>query len=280
MKFPDLIPLPLSTSNPGSVPEYDFQIKLAQKTGTNGPRDLFSAYNVDFFEKYAASFAKTIEQDILIGYDGSRVHQSISISAREYLRRSGISVKELDSPVSVPEFMFACYQLGLPGCFFGRSHSPQQYIGLKLVLVINTQNALDLLTQNNVILDYPKSIDTKKIYGFLPRTLAPVLEENIGKDIMVHPRVIGKAEQISSKDMREEFFKSIKKVIPLNKINGEYIVDCRHSMAGEVWELIKSEINADIILHNNVLNPIAPDRDPREIWDTLIEKYNNQPRAV
>ena len=129
-----------------TVPEYNFNIKLAQKTGTNGPRDLFSAYNVDFFERYTAAFAKTLENEILIGYDGSRVHQSISVSAREYLRRCGVSIKELDGPVTVPEFMFACYQLKVPGCFFGRSHSPQQYIGLKLV--INAKNAFQLLEKN------------------------------------------------------------------------------------------------------------------------------------
>ncbi len=276
--LPKLIPLKLSTANPGFIPEYKFRIELAQKTGTNGPRDLYSAYTVDFFEKYAASFAKTIEQDILIGYDGSRVHESISISAREYLRRCGISIKELDGPVTVPEFMFSCYKLGLPGCFFGRSHSPQQYIGLKLV--INGQNALDLLSKAKVTLDYPRNIDPSKIYGFLPRTLAPEIERNIREDRMVHPKDIGQTEKISTKDMREEFFTSLKKVTPLNKIEGEFIVDCRHSMAGEVWELIKSEINADIILHNNKLNPIAPDRDPREIWNTLIDKYANQPKAV
>ena len=35
-----------------------------------------------------------------------------------------------------------------------------------------------------------------------------------------------------------------------------------------------------IILHNDVLNPIAPDRDPREIWDDLTQKYMNQSKAV
>ncbi|HUT80814.1 MAG TPA: hypothetical protein VMZ29_06385 [Candidatus Bathyarchaeia archaeon] len=278
MTLPKLVPLKLSTANPGFVPDYKFTIELAQKTGTNGPRDLFSAYTVDFFEKYATSFAKTIEHDVLIGYDGSRVHESISISAREYLRRSGISVMELDGPVTVPEFMFSCYKLGKPGCFFGRSHSPQQYIGLKLV--INGQNALDLLKKAKVELDYPKNIDPSKIYGFLPRTLAPEIERNIGDDRMVHPKDIGQTEKISTKDMREEFFSSLKKVTPMDKIEGEFIVDCRHSMAGEVWELIKSEVNADITLHNNKLNPIAPDRDPREIWEVLIEKYANQPKAV
>ncbi|MBN1328761.1 MAG: hypothetical protein JXA54_04745 [Candidatus Heimdallarchaeota archaeon] len=278
MVLPKLVPLKLSTANPGLVSEYEFIIELAQKTGTNGPRDLFSAYTVDFFEKYAASFAKTIEQDVLIGYDGSRVHESTSISAREYLRRSGISVMELDGPVTVPEFMFSCYKLGRPGCFFGRSHSPQQYIGLKLV--INGQNTLDLLRKVKVELDYPSNINLSEIYGFLPRTLAPEIEKNIGEDRMVHPKDIGRTEKISTKDMREEFFSSLKKVAPMKKIEGEYIVDCRHSMAGEVWELIKSEVNAEITLHNNKLDPIAPDRDPREIWDILIEKYANQPKAV
>ncbi|NHK30483.1 MAG: hypothetical protein FK730_03975 [Asgard group archaeon] len=278
MTLPDLIPLKLTTSNPGLVPEYNFNIKLAQKTGTNGPRDLFSAYNVDFFDKYAAAFAKTLENDIVIGYDGSRVHQSNSISAREYLRRSGTSIKELDGPVTVPEFMFACYKLGLPGCFFGRSHSPQQYIGLKLV--INGQNVMDLLQKNGATFDVPKGAELEKVNGFLPRTLAPVIEDAIGENQMVHPKDIGKHELIESKVMREEFFKSIKKVVPLNKIKGNYIVDCRHSMAGKFWNLVKSEINAEITLHNDKLNPIAPDRDPREIWDTLVEKYQKMPQAV
>ncbi|MCG3252561.1 MAG: hypothetical protein KAX09_01825 [Candidatus Heimdallarchaeota archaeon] len=278
MTLPKLIPLKLSTSNPMTVPEYNFNIKLAQKTGTNGPRDLFSAYNVDFFERYTAAFAKTLESEILIGYDGSRVHQSISVSAREYLRRCGLSIKELDGPVTVPEFMFACYQLKVPGCFFGRSHSPQQYIGLKLV--INAKNAFQLLEKNGAEITCPPSLESEKIYGFLPRTLAPVVEEAIKDNVMVHPKEIGRHDKIEASALREEFFTSIKKVVPLKKIEGEYIVDCRHSMAGPVWELIKSEMNADIVLHNDVLNPIAPDRDPREIWGDLTQKYMNQSKAV
>ncbi len=278
MILPELVPLKLSTSNPGYVSEYNFNIELAQKTGTNGPRDLYLAYNVDFFEKYAASFAKTLESEILLGYDGSRVHQSISKSAREYLRRCGISIKELDGPVTVPEFMYSCYKLGIPGCFFGRSHSPQQYIGLKLV--ISARNALELLEKNGANIESLNKAEMDKIYGFLPRTLAPVIEKTLDNDKMVHPKDIGKSEQIAAKDMREYFFSSIKKVTPLDKIEGEYIVDCRHSMAGEVWNLIKSETNAEIELHNNKLNPIALDRDPREIWDELTEKYYNQTKAV
>lgn len=278
LTLPNLIPLKLTTSNPGLVPEYNFDIRLAQKTGTNGPRDLYSAYTVDFFDKYTAAFSKILENDVVIGYDGSRIHQSNSISAREYLRRCGISVKELDGPITVPEFMFACYKLGLPGCFYGRSHSPQQYIGLKLV--INGQNVIDLLQKNGATFDVPKGVELEKINGFLPRTLAPVIEDAIGENQMVHPKDIGQYELIDSKAMREEFFKSIKRVVPLNKIEGDYIVDCRHSMAGEFWNLVKSEIKAEITLHNNVLNPIAPDRDPREIWDTLVEKYHKLPQAV
>ncbi len=278
LKLPNLIPLKLTTSNPGLVPEYNFNIRLAQVTGTNGPRDLYSAYSVDFFDKYAAAFGKTLESDIVIGYDGSRIHQSNSISAREYLRRCGISVKELDGPVTVPEFMFACYKVGLPGCFFGRSHSPQQYVGLKLV--INGQNAIDLLNKNGAIFEAPKGAELEKVNGFLPRTLAPVIEDTMGDDQMVHPKDIGKHEPIDTKIMREEFFKSIKKVVPFNKIEGKYIVDCRHSMAGEFWKLVKAEINAEITLHNDVLNPIAPDRDPREIWTDLVEKYHKLPQAV
>ncbi|NHJ40808.1 MAG: hypothetical protein FK731_12325, partial [Asgard group archaeon] len=68
MTLPNLIPLKLTTSNPGLVPEYNFNIRLAQVTGTNGPRDLYSAYSVDFFDKYAAAFGKTLESDIVIGY--------------------------------------------------------------------------------------------------------------------------------------------------------------------------------------------------------------------
>ncbi len=278
MTLPELIPLKLSTSNPVEVPEYRFNIRLAQKTGTNGPRDLFSAYNVDFFEKYAAAFANTLESEIVIGYDGSRVHQSISISAREYLRRCGFSIKELDGPVTVPEFMFTCYQLKLPGCFFGRSHSPQQYIGLKLV--INAKNAFQLLEKNGAELTLPAKLEPEKIYGFLPRTLAPVIEDGIKDNPMIHPKDIGKHEVIDTSDLREEFFTSLKKMVPIEKITGEYIVDCRHSMAGPVWELIKSEMNADIILHNDKLNPIAPDRDPREIWGELTAYYSKQSQAV
>ncbi|NHJ48159.1 MAG: hypothetical protein FK733_10265, partial [Asgard group archaeon] len=278
MVLPKLIPLKLTTSNPGLVKEYNFPIRLAQMTGTNGPRDLYSAYNVDFFDKYTTAFAKTLENDVVIGYDGSRIHQSNSTSAKEFLRRCGISVKELDGPVTVPEFMFACYKLGLPGCFFGRSHSPQQYVGLKLV--INGQNAIDLLQKNGATFDVPKGVELGKVNGFLPRTLAPIIEDAIGENQMVHPINIGQHEIIDTKDMREEFFKSLKKVVPFSKIEGKYIVDCRHSMAGEVWDLIKTEINAEITLHNNVLNPIAPDRDPREIWDVLIEKYHKVTQAV
>lgn len=278
LTLPELIPLKLSTSNPVEVPEYKFNIKLAQLTGTNGPRDLFSAYNVDFFERYTAAFAKTLESEILIGYDGSRVHQSISVSAREYLRRSGISIKELDGPVTVPEFMYACYKLKLPGCFYGRSHSPQQYIGLKLV--INANNAFQLLEKNGAEITVPSKLEPEKIYGFLPRTLAPVIEEGMKDSPMVHPQKIGRHDEIAASDLREEFFTSIKKVVPMKKIEGDYIVDCRHSMAGPVWELIKSEIDADIILHNDVLNPVAPDRDPREIWSELTKKYSGQSRAV
>jgi len=278
LTLPELIPLKLSTSNPVTVPEYKFNIKLAQKTGTNGPRDLFSAYNVDFFEKYAAAFANILEREVLIGNDGSRVHQSISISAREYLRRCGFSVKELDGPVTVPEFMYACYHLKLPGCFFGRSHSPQQYVGLKLV--INANNAFQLLEKNGAELTYPSKLEPEKIYGFLPRTLAPVIEDAIKENPMVHPRNIGQHEVIGVSDLREKFFASIKKMVPLNKIEGNYIVDCRHSMAGPVWELIRSEMKADIILHNDKLNPIAPDRDPREIWGELTAEYSKQSRAV
>ncbi len=278
MKLPKLEPLKLTTANPGQVAEYHFQIKLAQLTGTNGPRDLFSAYTVDFFEKYAAAFATTIDQEIVIGYDGSRYHQSISISAREYLRRMGISVKELDGPVTVPEFMFICHQLGLPGCFFGRSHSPQQYVGLKCV--INGEIALDLLRKNGAEIDRPKNVPLKTLFGFLPRTLAPIIEAAITENKMIHPQKMGAREKIATKDMREAFFASLKKVTPLEKIDGNYIIDCRHSMAGEVWELVKSESKAEITLHNNKLDPTAPDRDPREIWDTLIEKYAPMAQAV
>ena len=278
MPLPELIPLILSTSNPKFVKKYNFQVKLAQLTGTNGPRDLYSAYNPDFFDKYAAAFAKTITEELVIGYDGSRIHESNSKSALEYMRRIGISIKELDGPITVPEFMFTCYKLGIPGCFFGRSHSPQQYVGLKLV--INGNNAVDLLEKNGAEIKRNKGFQGEKIYGFLPRTLAPVIEEIIGKDEAVHPKNIGKKELISSKDMREEFFQSLKKVTPLKKIQGNFIVDCRHSMAGEVWKLIQSEFNGKIKLDNALLNPIAPDRDPREIWDVLTEQYHKCTEAV
>ena len=278
MTLPMLEPLELSTSNPGYIPKYKFDIKLAQLTGTNGPRDLYSAYNADFFDKYATGFAKAIESDILIGYDGSRVHKSISVSSKEYMRRSGINIIELDGPVTVPEFMFACYKNGLPGCFFGRSHSPQQYVGLKLV--INIGNAFDLLQKNGAVINVPKSIKKDDLFGFLPRTLAPVIEELIGDNQMIHPKDIGSVEQLDTKDMREQFFKSLKKVTPMDKIEGKFIVDCRHSMAGEVWEIINRESNAEIILDNNKLDPTAPDRDPREIWDELIEKYHTKQEAV
>ncbi|MHA1462350.1 MAG: hypothetical protein ACTSQ0_04700 [Candidatus Heimdallarchaeota archaeon] len=278
MTLPKLEPLELSTSNPGFVSKYKFNIKLAQLTGTNGPRDLYSAYNADFFDKYATGFAKAIESDILIGYDGSRVHKSISVSSKEYMRRSGINIIELDGPVTVPEFMFSCYKYGLPGCFFGRSHSPQQYVGLKLV--INIGNAVDLLRKNGAEIDFPKSIKRNSIFGFLPRTLAPVIEEIIGENQLVHPKDIGSVEQLDTKDMREEFFKSLKKVAPIDKIEGEFIVDCRHSMAGEIWEIINRESNAKITLDNNILNPTAPDRDPREIWGELAEKYYQKTQAV
>ncbi|MFW9921876.1 MAG: hypothetical protein ACFFDW_01145 [Candidatus Thorarchaeota archaeon] len=278
MTLPEIIPLELSSSNPGYIEKYKFDIKLAQKTGTNGPRDLFSAYNVDFFEKYASAYAKNITDTLVIGYDGSRVHESISISAREYLRRAGINVLQMDGPVTVPEFMYACYKSKNPGCFFGRSHSPQQYIGLKLVL--NGKNILDLLEKNGAEIKIPKELKNEEIYGFLPRTLAPTIEKSIGEDPMVHPKDIGNSETISAKDMREEFFKSLKKVTPMKKIQGNYIMDCRHSMAGEVWKLIQSETDANITLHNNILDPIAPDRDPREIWDKLANTYYNQEKAV
>ncbi|NHJ03357.1 MAG: hypothetical protein EAX90_00900 [Candidatus Heimdallarchaeota archaeon] len=278
MTLPKLVPLTLSTSNPKYVEKYQFNIKLAQLTGTNGPRDLYSAYAPDFFDKYSAAFAKSITEELVIGYDGSRIHESNSKSAREYMRRCGISIRELDGPVTVPEFMFSCYKLGLPGCFYGRSHSPQQYVGLKLV--INGNNALDLLEKNGAKIFVEKNYSGEKIYGFLPRTLAPVIEEKIGKDKMVHPTEIGQKELISSKDMREEFFQSLKKVVPLKKIEGNFIVDCRHSMAGEVWKLIRSEFNGEIKLDNAILNPIAPDRDPREIWDQLSEEYYKQTQAV
>lgn len=278
LELPKLEPLELSTANPGMVEKYKFNITLAQKTGTNGPRDLYSAYNNDFFEKYTTAYAKNISDTLVIGYDGSRVHESISISTREYLRRCGINVLQLDGPVTVPEFMFICFKAKQPGCFFGRSHSPQQYIGLKPVLSV--QNAFDLLEKNNAEITIPSSLNGNEIYGFMPRTLAPIIEKMIGDNQMVHPKKIGKREEIDTKEMREEYFKSLKKITPLKKIKGKYIVDCRHSMAGEVWELIKSEIDAEIELHNNILNPIAPDRDPREIWEKLVEKYHKQEKAV
>ncbi|MHA1307194.1 MAG: hypothetical protein ACTSO7_09070 [Candidatus Heimdallarchaeota archaeon] len=278
MKLPELIPSRLSTSNPGFVEKYNFNIELAQLTGTNGPRDLYSAYSVDFFDKYSAAFAKNLNNEVLIGYDGSRVHQSISRSVREYMRRSGVDVQELDEPVTVPEFMYFCSKLGVPGCFYGRSHSPQQYVGLKLV--INARNAVNLLEKSGVEIDQPKNLDLNHIYGFLPRTLAPPVEKSISKDMMVHPKDIGKFEFIESKALREEFVKSLKKVTPMAKIEGKYIVDCRHSMAGEVWDIIKAESKAEITLHNNKLNPIAPDRDPRVIWDELADKYHDLPQAV
>ena len=278
MSLPEIEPLQLSTSNPGYVEKYDFEIKLAQKTGTNGPRDLYTAYKINFFEKYAAAMAKILQKDMVLGYDGSRVHQSITTSAREYLRRMGINILELDGPVTVPEFMHACYKLNAPGCFFGRSHSPQQYIGLKLV--INSNNAFELLEKNGAKITIPKELKGKSIYGFLPRTLAPIIEEKMGNDYFVHPKEIGTQEKIESKELREEFVKSLKKVLPMKQIKGNYIVDCRHSMAGEVWNIIQNEINAKIILHNNKLDPIAPDRDPREIWDDLARKYHNQAQAV
>lgn len=278
MKLPQLIPLELSTANPGYVEKYHFNIQLAKFTGTNGPRDLYSAYNNDFFDKYASAYAKELSDTIVIGYDGSQVHESISISAREFMRRAGLNVQYLDEAVTVPEFMYACYRLHQPGCFFGRSHSPQEYIGLKLVL--NASNLLELLVKNGATINAPENFNGKEIYGFLPRTLAPIIENKIDNQPMIHPKDMGEREIIESKAIREEFFQSLKKVTPLKKITGEYIVDCRHSVAGEVWNLIKSESKADIILHNDVLNPIAPDRDPREIWDILKEKYYNQKRAV
>jgi phosphomannomutase len=278
MKLPSLEPLVLSSSNPGKVEEYDFNIRLAKKTGTNGPRDLFSAYSVDFFEQYAAAFAETVGTDLVIGFDGSRFHQSISTSAREYLRRLGITIFELDGPVTVPEFMFACSKLGYPGCFFGRSHSPQQYVGLKLV--INARNVFTLLEKMKAKITCPKKFKAEELYGFLPRTLAPVVEDAFKERTMIHPQKIGKAEKVPTGDLREAFVKSLKKVTPMTKIDGEFIIDCRHSMAGRVWELIEEETNATFILDNNALNPVAPDRDPREIWDQLIEQYHSQPQAV
>ena len=278
LELPELIPSRLSTSNPGFVEKYNFTVELAQLTGTNGPRDLYSAYAVDFFDKYTAAFAKNLNNEVLIGYDGSRVHQSISRSVREYIRRCGVNVHELDGPVTVPEFMYFCSKIGVPGCFYGRSHSPQEYIGLKLV--INARNAINLLEKSGVSIDCPKSLDLDNIYGFLPRTLAPPIEKAISNDMMIHPKDIGKFETIESQALREDFVKSLKKVTPIDKIEGKYIVDCRHSMAGEVWDIIKAESKAEIILHNNKLNPIAPDRDPRVIWDELSDKYYNQPQAV
>ncbi|MHA1125633.1 MAG: hypothetical protein ACTSQX_08395 [Candidatus Heimdallarchaeota archaeon] len=64
MKLPELIPSRLSTSNPGFVEKYNFNIELAQLTGTNGPRDLYSAYSVDFFDKYSAAFAKNLNNEV------------------------------------------------------------------------------------------------------------------------------------------------------------------------------------------------------------------------
>jgi len=278
VKLPQLQPLKLTTANPGFVEEYNFQVELARLTGTNGPRDIYEAYTVDFFEKYAAAFATTVEREILLGYDGSRYHQSIAIGAREYLRRCGISVKELDGPVTVPEFMFACSQLELAGCFFGRSHSPQKYLGLKLV--INGEVAFELLEKNGAEITPPKNLPLRKLYGFLPRTLAPVIEKAIKENQMVPPTKVGNYEGLSSKDMREKFFQSLKKVTPLKKICGKFIIDCRHSMAGAVWELIKSEVNAEITLHNAILDPTAKDRDPRGIWDKLSAKYEKSPEVV
>jgi len=278
LTLPILEPLKLSSANPGLVADYNFNIKLAQLTGTNGPRDLYSAYNVDFFEKYAAAFASALGTDVLTGYDGSQYHQSISISAREYLRRCGTKVVALDSPVTVPEFMFSCYKLGLPGCFFGRSHSPQQYVGLKLV--INAKSVIDLLEKSGATINNASKLANEKIYGFLPRTLAPPIEEKIGDHQMIHPINIGQFEEVDAKELRNEFVKSLKNITPMAKLEGSFIVDCRHSMAGEVWDIIKTETKAEIILHNNKLNPTAYDRDPREIWDQLSDKYYNSKQAV
>ncbi|MBD3193100.1 MAG: hypothetical protein GF308_20860 [Candidatus Heimdallarchaeota archaeon] len=278
MTLPRLVPLSLSSSNPGFVKKYNFEVKLAQKTGTNGPRDLYSAYMVDFFDKYALAFAKVLSNELLIGYDGSRFHQSLSKSVLESLRRVGVDILELDGPVTVPEFMFACYKTEHPGLFFGRSHSPVPYIGLKLV--INAHNAVTLLEKSGAEISIPNKLQTKKIYGFLPRTLAPVIEQAFGPTNMIHPNKIGTYESLEAAVIREAFFQSLKRITPLNKIEGSFIIDCRHSMAGAVWDLINAETNAEIILHNNQLNPIAPDRDPREIWDELIEKYHKNTAAV
>lgn len=278
MTLPQLVPLPLSSSNPGFVEKFNFEVKLAQKTGTNGPRDLYSAYTVDFFDKYALAFAKVLSDELLIGYDGSRFHQSLSKSAIESLKRAGVNILELDGPVTVPEFMFACYQTKHPGLFFGRSHSPVPYIGLKLI--ISAHDAITLLEESGAEIAVPNKLQTNKIFGFLPRTLAPVLEQAFNSTKMIHPNEIGNYESLEAANIREAFFKSLKKISPLNKIEGSFIVDCRHSMAGAVWDLINAETDANIILHNNRLNPIAPDRDPREIWSELIEKYHNESAAV
>ncbi|MEA2070061.1 MAG: hypothetical protein U9O98_02100 [Asgard group archaeon] len=278
MQIPSLEPLPLSTANPGKVKKYSWNVQLAQKTGTNGPRDIFSAYKVDFFDKFAIAFAKALESEqILVGYDGSRYHQSISKSAKELLRRSSITVKELSEAVTVPEFMFACNKLGMPGCFFGRSHSTQEYVGLKLV--INTQHVLTLLEKLQADISTLKK-PKNNLYGFLPRTLAPIIEQKLEQNDMGNPLEIGSSSEIDTGDMREEFFQSLKKITPLKNISGEYIIDCRHSMAGKVWELIDSETNATITLDNDTLDPTAPDRDPREIWPDLAKKYAPKKAAV
>jgi phosphomannomutase len=278
MTLPKLTPLPLSTSNPSMVKEYHFNITLAKKTGTNGPRDLYTAYPNDFFEKYCAAYATIIKDDLVVGYDGSRFHESLLKGACEYLRRLGISVSILDKPVTVPEFMFSCYKRQKPGCFFGRSHSPQEYIGMKLVL--HNGHLLTLLKELGAKVPSEKAFKKNEIYGFLPRTVAPIIEQEMKEYYTKHPKKIGTKEIINTKEMREQFIDSLKKITPLEKLQGEYIVDCRHSTAGEVWKIIEQETDIQLTLHNDKLDPIAPNRDPREIWPKLTKKYSKKKEAV
>ncbi|MFX0171985.1 MAG: hypothetical protein ACFE9L_08700 [Candidatus Hodarchaeota archaeon] len=280
MPLPEIVPLELSQANPGDLPDRKGMIRLAQYTGTNGPRDLFSSFEPNFFEKYSLAFLKALgQEEIVIGYDGSLYHELISNVVQSKLRISGNHIYHADKPCSVPEFMFLCKQVKRCGLFFGRSHSPRQYIGLKLVISANS--LIKLFSKAGWDLDSREREYLEGVYGFLPKSAAPIIEDELNSTYkMVSPQRIGKIEMIDMVQNREEFVSSISSQIPISKIEGDYIIDCRHSMAGLVWELIAPLTQGNIQLTNNKLNPIAEDRDPRTIWDKLSQIYTNNKQGV